>query len=91
MFKLSAFTAILALCLGTAGLIANNSNPSAKADLQTATDGAYRDGLYIGRLTAQSGRRLSPQVGRWSTERDRAAFLAGYQRGYSQAAGSAQR
>jgi len=40
---------------------------------------AYRDGLYVGKLAAQrGGQRLAP-VGRWSTQNDREAFLAGYE------------
>jgi hypothetical protein len=51
-----------------------------------ATDGAYRDGLYLGKLTAQSGLPPVPPTGRWATERDRASFLAGYRRGFNSAA-----
>jgi len=40
---------------------------------------AYRDGLYVGKLEAQrGGQRLAP-VGRWATQTDRDAFLAGYE------------
>jgi hypothetical protein len=47
-----------------------------------ATDAAYRDGLFLGRLDAQEGRKVTLSVGRWNTEQDRAAFKAGYLSGY---------
>ena len=50
-----------------------------------ALDGAYRDGLYVGKLAAKSGRRSHPPIGRWSSETDRASFLAGYERTYDAA------
>jgi hypothetical protein len=51
-------------------------------DVSMAANGAFRDGLYLGRLDAGRGRPLHPAVGRWSTEKDRASFAAGYRRGY---------
>jgi hypothetical protein len=61
-------------------------SPAQIAVAQMATDGAYRDGLYLGKLTAQSGLPPVPPTGRWATERDRASFLAGYRRGFNSAA-----
>ena len=49
------------------------------------TDGAYRDGLYLGRLDAQAGRRPHVAVGRWSRDTDRNSYRAGYSAGYAQA------
>ena len=39
---------------------------------------AYRDGLYVGKLAAQRGEQRQAPVGRWATQIDRDAFLAGY-------------
>jgi hypothetical protein len=39
---------------------------------------AYRDGLYVGKLAAQRGEQRLAPVGRWATQIDRDAFLAGY-------------
>jgi hypothetical protein len=47
-----------------------------------ATDGAFRDGLYLGKLAAQSGAASHPAIGRWSREQDRSSFVAGYRQGY---------
>jgi hypothetical protein len=40
---------------------------------------AYRDGLYVGKLVAQRGEQRLAPVGRWATQTDRDAFLAGYE------------
>lgn len=40
---------------------------------------AYRDGLYVGKLVAQRGGQQLAPVGRWATQSDRDAFLAGYE------------
>jgi len=51
------------------------SQPSSIVPLLTA---AYRDGLYVGKLAAQRGEQRLAPVGRWVTQIDRDAFLAGY-------------
>jgi len=48
-----------------------------------AADGAFRDGLYLGKLAAEQGQPSSTAIGRWSTERDRSMFAEGYRRGYN--------
>src|SRR5713226_4055090 len=53
------------------------------AEARFAADGAFRDGLYLGKLTAGQGQPASIAVGRWSTEQDRSMFTAGYRRGYN--------
>jgi hypothetical protein len=88
MTKLSAYVLAIAVCLGTTAMLANSNrspkpNPSMEARL--AADGAFRDGLYLGKLAAEGGQPLRPAIGRWSTAQDRATFTAGYQRGYSEA------
>ena len=50
-----------------------------------ASDGSFRDGLFVGRFMARQGRPMLAPVGRWSAKRDRASFLAGYQQGYASA------
>ena len=86
MDKVFTFALALAMCLGTTAMLANGGRGAGqheKLDAQTATDGAFRDGLYVGRLAAERGRPLHPQTGRWSSERDRSSFAAGYRRGYN--------
>jgi hypothetical protein len=54
------------------------------ATLPLDRDGAFCDGLYLGKLDAESGRKPHLSIGRWNTARDRASFVAGYQQGYRQ-------
>jgi hypothetical protein len=42
-------------------------------------------GLYLGSLAAESTQQPRPEAGRWSIDQDRAAFTAGYRRGYKEA------
>lgn len=51
--------------------------------MQQATNGAYRDGRYLGKLAAQRREQPHIAVARWSGVKDRAAFTAGYLQGYS--------
>jgi len=78
--------AVAVLCLGTTALLANGSHATQRlndASAQLATDGAFRDGLYLGKFDANAQRPASPAIARWSGERDRSSFIAGYQRGYN--------
>jgi len=59
-------------------------NPHASAETRLAANGAFRDGMYLGKLAAENGQPLHTAVGGWSTEQDRATFTAGYQRGYTE-------
>lgn len=45
-------------------------------------DAAFRDGAYLGRLDAQTGRTPHLTTGRWSNSLDRSSFIAGYRSGY---------
>jgi hypothetical protein len=47
---------------------------------------AYRDGLYVGKLAVQRGQQRLAPVGRWATQTDRDAFLAGYEQANSEIA-----
>jgi hypothetical protein len=87
-------TATIAICLGaTATLAVSNGNvslsPNQNQEDRLAADGAFRDGLYLGKLSAERGQPLRPTVGRWSTGEDRSRFDAGYRRGYAETLASA--
>lgn len=89
MGKTLTFAVMIAVSLATSALLSNHARGASatwQADAQLAANGAYRDGLYVGRLTAQSGRPERPLIGRWSSASDRASFLAGYKRGYHESA-----
>ncbi len=61
---------------------ANRVAPSGPSIVEQATNGAFRDGLYVGRMDASTGRDAHVSSGRWSRENDRASFAAGYRAGY---------
>jgi hypothetical protein len=90
MEKAFTFAMAIAVSLGTTALLAGSGRATRQTtDSQMAADGAFRDGLYVGRLAAEAGRPLRPQIGRWSNEHDRTSFVAGYQRGYNDVLASA--
>lgn len=87
MNKLLACALAIATALGTTAMLSNNkgtihSNEPVQARLES--DGAFRDGFYLGKLAAESGRPMRPSVGRWSTDEDRARFVSGFRRGYNE-------
>lgn len=85
MKKLLTYAVATAVCLGTSALLANSGIALQKHQAphaEAAGDGAFRDGLYLGRLSAESGRPFHAPMARWSTEKDRASFVAGYRSGY---------
>ena len=85
MSKLSAYGLAFAACLGTMAMLANSNGKvidTSSVEARFAADGAYRDGLYLGKLAADRGQALRPALGRWAMEQDRAMFSAGYHRGY---------
>jgi hypothetical protein len=61
---------------------ANNSLFTDNSEVRFAGDGAFRDGLYLGKLAARSRQVQRPAIGRWSSDQDRAGFTAGYRLGY---------
>ncbi|HVR24462.1 MAG TPA: hypothetical protein VMU26_14200 [Candidatus Polarisedimenticolia bacterium] len=87
MTRFLSYAAIV-ICLGATAMLANSErtvNSKASVDAQLNADGAFRDGLYLGRLAAASTQRPRPEVGRWSADPDRGAFTAGYRRGDNEA------
>jgi hypothetical protein len=88
MGKLIPILLACLVSLTTTALLSNRAHsigPSSRAERELAADGAFRDGLYLGRLAAQGGKAFRPPIGRWSNEKDRASFTAGYRRGYEDA------
>jgi hypothetical protein len=86
MKKLPIYALLFIASLGATGMLAAGKNDATETDspeARYAADGAFRDGLYVGRLAAEAGQPLRPPIGRWSTEPDRTMFTVGYRRGYS--------
>jgi hypothetical protein len=86
--KISAYISLVVIPFGAATVRLANKASHAKqvstVDATQATDAAFRDGLYLGRLDAEGARKVAPSTGRWSDPKDRASFLAGYQKGYEE-------
>lgn len=87
MTRLSLFTSAIAIGLGVvSGLAAVRHPYTPIAHEKTAqnSDGAFRDGLYLGKLAANRGAASHVAIGRWATAEDRASFAVGYQQGYDE-------
>jgi hypothetical protein len=87
MKRFLLFACVALLGLGTIAALRTGS-PVSPSDVRPkvvdqATNGAYRDGLYLGRLAVGRGDPYHTSVGRWSKKADRAAFAVGYQQGYA--------
>jgi hypothetical protein len=71
MEKLFTYAPAISVSLGTTAVPANSSRSARRnsgEDAGLAVDGAFRDGLYVGRFTAESGRQPHPPTGRWATQ-----------------------
>jgi hypothetical protein len=89
MKKLSIYTFVIVVSLGATAMLATGSRTPARvqaSEAQFAADGAFRDGLYFGRIAAEQGQPMRPSIGRWSTAHDHSTFSAGYRRGYGESA-----
>jgi hypothetical protein len=79
--------AVIVIGMGATATLAispRTVKPSTSAEVRFAADGAYRDGLYLGKLAAESGQPPRAAVGRWSADQDRLMFAAGYRSGYKE-------
>lgn len=77
------FAAVLAVAICAAASTMIHQHPKAQSESAAATDGAFRDGLFLGHLDAAKGRTRHVCVGRWSSTSDRGQFAAGYEAGYA--------
>lgn len=76
-------------CVGTSAMVVVSHDMTLQnktAQIQLNNDAAYRDGVYLGKLAQAAKRPVRPPVGRWSSEKDRASFAAGFQQGLSEIA-----
>ncbi len=75
-----SLTASWAASLQSTDRQAGPLDPNANA--AQATNAAFHDGLYLGRLEAERGSESHVATGRWARNQDRISFAAGYQQGY---------
>jgi hypothetical protein len=84
-------TAVFAMVVGFAVIAIDGASLDQRKDPSTlfgqpaASNGAFRDGIYLGKLDAAQGRDPHLGVGRWSGDQDRIAFTSGYQQSYAAA------
>jgi hypothetical protein len=81
LFVLSVSVAVAALT--SRSLLTKAALPG-NTLVSQAGNAAFRDGLHLGKFDAASGRTRHLSVGRWSSDTNRAWFIAGYQAGYRQ-------
>lgn len=85
MKKIMLLAGVIELVI-MAGMLLSGRASSVPQNSQVAahqlTSAPYRDGLYLGKLTAERGAESHISSGRWTTEGDRASFTAGFQQGY---------
>jgi len=84
MKTLALFTLATALGIGTASLLRTDHPASSNQTVAQAIDGAFRDGMYLGKLAAERGEGSHVAIGRWATPKDRSSFATGYQQGYNE-------
>jgi hypothetical protein len=86
MKTFSLFAFVIAIGFGAASMrrADHSQTPDPNATAARITDGAFRDGLYLGRLAAERGGEQHVAIGRWAHVEDRSSFTAGYQQGYSE-------
>jgi hypothetical protein len=75
----------LALLVMTASAFTLRNGSAAQAipgNPELTTNGAFRDGLYTGKLAGQSGDQYHVATARWANGDDRVRFAAGYDQGY---------
>jgi len=78
----------LGLLVMTASAFTLHNSQSAQAGIgksELATNAAYRDGLYLGKLAAE-GNQHRIAAARWARVEDREHFAAGYEQAYNTAA-----
>jgi hypothetical protein len=81
MKKQSALVVVAVLCVGM-GLVGVASHGLRGALMVKQADAAYRDGAYQAKIDVDRGRKAHFSCGRWSTDQDRASFIAGYEESY---------
>jgi hypothetical protein len=91
MKKLSAYAVTIALTCGVTVLLAAGTvrrSPITDNLSSLGMDASYRDGLFLGRLDAEAGRKQHLLTGRWSEDMDRRLFVSGYLQAYREKYGA---
>ena len=73
---------VAAVLFVAAGVAVLSSHGSREVLNVKERDAAFRDGAYQARLDVDRGRKAHFSSGRWSTDQDRASFIAGYEQSF---------
>jgi hypothetical protein len=84
MKKKITLSALALVVMTASAFTVRNGNTAAPGSNASTlcSNGAFRDGLYLGKLTGESGDQYRVAAGRWARAEDRASFAAGYDQGY---------
>jgi hypothetical protein len=87
--KISAFIFLAVIPFGAVAerlaYKASHAKQASTVDAAQEADAPFRDGYYLGGLDAKNARQAQASIGRWNDPKDRASFVAGYQRGHEEA------
>jgi hypothetical protein len=91
MKKLSLYASAIALTCGATVLLA--AGAVHRSEIVADHPGsrmaaAFRDGLFLGRLDSEAGRKQHLITGRWSENADRRLFVSGYLQAYREKYGA---
>jgi hypothetical protein len=83
MNRIFLFALTIALSAGAATSVFTASEDHRLAGASTQQNSAaFRDGMYLAKLDAETGRRPHLTASRWTSASDRSAYLAGYESVY---------
>jgi hypothetical protein len=82
VMKKQSLLALAAVLSVGVGLMARSSHSVRETSNIRQADAAYRDGTYLAKIDVEKGRKAHVSSGRWSTDQDRASFIAGYEHSY---------
>jgi hypothetical protein len=77
------YALILILSIAAAWLVIESAyGPQIRSGNTPVVDAAFRDGAFEAKIDVQNGRKAHLRSGRWSADRDRALYIAGYRQAY---------
>jgi len=82
MNRLFVFALTIALAGAATSLFTRSGDHGLSSVAAQQNSAAFRDGMYLGKLDAQSARKPHLTASRWTIASDRSAFLAGYESVY---------
>lgn len=82
MLRFGTYLLAMAVSFGAGAAVSSHDNAAEQRSYSMATNAAFRDGLFLGKLARQQRTSQHISRGRWSNDDDRTAFEQGYAAGY---------